>query len=97
MSEMAENEELAYIVGLCGRVNELRIERGFTQESMAAALGVPYERYKKYETRTPIPMYLIEHFAQLVGRDVQYIVTGISSVRRAPAPRRRRVKVASTP
>lgn len=58
------------------RVKRLREERGYTSEQMATALGIPAERYRKYEYRTPLPQYLIEQFAQIVDRDVSYMLTG---------------------
>lgn len=61
---------------LCARVHRLREERGWTAAQMATALGVPAERYRKYEYRSPLPHYLIEQFATIVGRDVEYILTG---------------------
>lgn len=70
---------------LCARVARLRDERGWTQAQMATALGVPFERYKKYETRSPLPHYLIPRFAQHVDRDVAYILTGrAAEARRGP-------------
>lgn len=71
------------------RVKRLREERGYTSEQMATALGIPAERYRKYEYRTPLPQYLIEQFAQIVDRDVAYMLTGKSTV---PAARPRIVR-----
>ena len=71
--------EAEYNDRLCQRVRELRLERDWTIEQMADALGVPSERYRKYEVRSPLPQYLIERLAQLTSRDVQYIVTGKSA------------------
>lgn len=72
---------------LLARVHALRIERGYTTEQMAIALGIPPDRYRKYESRTPLPQYLIERFAIIVDRDVEYILTGKSSrPPRRPAP-----------
>jgi transcriptional regulator with XRE-family HTH domain len=62
----------------CARVQRLRVEREWTQAQMATALGLPLERYKKYETRSPLPAYLIPHFAQHVDRSVAYVLTGKS-------------------
>lgn len=43
-------------------------ERAFaTQAQMAIALGIPAERYKKYEQRTPLPHSLIPRFC-LIAR-----------------------------
>lgn len=61
---------------LCARVQRLRLEREWTQQQMAAAIGLPHERYKKYETRSPMPAYLIPRFAQIVDRSVGFILTG---------------------
>lgn len=61
---------------LCARVQRLRIERGWSQAQMATAIGVPFERYKKYESRSPMPAYLLPRFALQVDRDVQYLLTG---------------------
>jgi hypothetical protein len=56
---------------------------------MADALVVPLDRYKKYETRGPMPAYLIERFALFVGRDVDYVLTGKrAALRSAPLPTR---------
>lgn len=55
-----------------------------TAEQMAKVLGIPPERYRKYEYRTPLPHYLIEQFALIVGRDVEFILTGSTTRRLAP-------------
>lgn len=60
----------------CARVQRLRAEREWTQAQMATALGVPLERYKKYETRSPLPAYLVPRFAQIVDREISYVLTG---------------------
>ena len=65
------------------RVRELRIARGWTSEQMANALQVPPDRYRKNESRTPLPHYLVPRFAQLVGRDIAFILTGQTEGRRA--------------
>jgi len=79
-----DNEEARFNDALCARVHRLRGERGWTAAQMATALGVPPDRYRKYEYRSPLPHYLLERFALIVGRDVEYLVTGktarISSV-----------------
>lgn len=63
------------------RVKDLRIARGFTQKQMADALQIPLERYKKYEQRSRLPPELVQPFAAVVGRDVEHVLTGQSSVR----------------
>lgn len=75
---------------LISRVKRLREERGWTAEQMATALGIPAERYRKYEYRTPLPHYLIEPFALLVDREPSYLLTGKTPV--APARTARLVR-----
>jgi transcriptional regulator with XRE-family HTH domain len=71
-----DNEEAKFNDALCARVHRLRNERGWTAQQMATALGVPPDRYRKYEYRSPLPHYLLERFALIVGRDVEYVLTG---------------------
>lgn len=71
-----DNEEAQFNDALCARVHRLRNERGWTAQQMATALGVPADRYRKYEYRSPLPHYLVERFALIVGREIEYILTG---------------------
>jgi transcriptional regulator with XRE-family HTH domain len=77
-------DEAEFNDAFCARTQRLRKERGWTQEQMATAIGVPFERYKKYETRSPMPLYLLPRFAQHVDRDVTYLVTGRTLETRRP-------------
>ena len=70
------NEELDFNIAFCARVKALREQRKMTSREMAVALGIPPERYRKYETRSPLPAYLIERFSLIVGRDPIYVLTG---------------------
>lgn len=63
------------------RIKRLREERGWTSEQMATALGLPPERYRKYEYRSPMPHYLVAQFAEIVDRDVAYVLTGKAAFR----------------
>lgn len=76
------NEEAIFNDALCARVHRLRNERGMTAQEMATSLGIPAERYRKYEYRSPLPHYLLERFALIVGRDVEYLLTGKLTARR---------------
>jgi DNA-binding XRE family transcriptional regulator len=58
------------------RTKLLRESVGLSQSEMAQKLGVPLDRYRKYETRSPMPLFLIEPFAAIVGYSVTFIVTG---------------------
>ncbi len=70
------NRELLFNEALIARTQDLRRERGWTAEQMATALGVPVERYRKYEKRTPLPAYLWEPFCLIVDCDLNYLLTG---------------------
>lgn len=85
-----DNEEARFTDALCARVHRLRNERGWTAAQMATALGVPAERYRKWEYRSAIPHYLIERFALIVGRDIEYVLTGKIAPRMASAVEERR-------
>lgn len=76
----------AFNQALLDRVKRLREGRNLTAEEMAIALDIPPERYRKYESRSPMPHYLIERFALIVGRDVEYILTGKLKPTRGPRP-----------
>jgi hypothetical protein len=72
----------AYNAELIARVKSLRESMRtaegvrWTSEQMAHALGIPADRYRKYEMRTPLPHELIERFALIVGVTVEFLVTG---------------------
>lgn len=84
------NEEAIFNDALCARVHRLRNERGMTAMEMATVLGVPAERYRKYEYRSPLPHYLLKKFALIVGRDIEYVLTGEMSPMRAIRQEERR-------
>ena len=83
------SREKEFNEALIARVKRLREERGYTSEQMATALGIPAERYRKYEYRTPLPQYLIEPFALIVERDVAYLLSGKTEARRSVQALRR--------
>lgn len=83
-----DNEEARFNDALCARVHRLRNERGWTAQQMATALGVPADRYRKYEYRSPLPHYL--RFALIVGRDIEYVLTGNRVIRAATVEERRK-------
>jgi DNA-binding XRE family transcriptional regulator len=47
-----------------------RIGAGFTQVEMARKLSINLDAYKKYETRSPLPHYLIARFCLHTGRSL---------------------------
>jgi transcriptional regulator with XRE-family HTH domain len=70
----------------CARIRKLREGRGWTQLQMATALGIPLDRYRKYEKRSPLPHHLIERFSLIVGRDAGFLLTGKEPGKRARLP-----------
>ena len=86
MSGMAEsNEELRYNNALCERVKRFREERGWTAAQMATGLGIPPERYRKYENRSQLPAYLMVRFCMLTNVDLENLVAGKARQRQRPA------------
>ena len=76
-----DNTELDFNSRFVRRVKEAREAMGWTQAVMAESLGIPLERYKKYEHRSLLPHYLVAKFCELTGCDMHYLMTG---ERRAP-------------
>ena len=70
--------------GLINRVKIARQNSGLSQEEMATALGIKQDRWKQYETRTPIPIYMVDQFAIIVREDPLYILLGRRPERRIP-------------
>lgn len=54
----------------------LRLQSDMTQEQMAEALGISLDRYRKYENRTPLPLYLVEPFSIITNYSIMFVVTG---------------------
>lgn len=72
----ADDEELVFNNELCARTRALRDARGWTAEQMATALGIPPDRYRKYEYRSVLPLYLVERFCLITGADIEFFITG---------------------
>lgn len=60
------------------RLKAVRESKAWTAEQMATALDIPPERYRKYETRSILPVNLLEKLSLISGRDMEYLVTGKS-------------------
>jgi len=61
---------------LCERLKRARSDAGYTQEQFAQMLGISVERYRKYENRSPIPVYLIPTVCENLGLDCWFVLTG---------------------
>lgn len=79
---MPHDPSSEFIAAFIARTRQLRKSRKWTQEQMAIALDVPTDRYRSYETIRPLPIYLLERFSIIVGRDIEYVVTGRTARRR---------------
>ena len=73
---MTEADRTKFEQAFCKRVQALRKAHGYSQSQMATMLGVPDERYKKYENRSPMPVYLIPRFALITGKPIAFVLTG---------------------
>jgi hypothetical protein len=81
---MSEAQEKRFNLELAARVKALRKTVFKNADQMATRLGVTPDAYRKYEqtkddgTRKPTPIspYLIPTFAAIVGRSVEFVLTG---------------------
>lgn len=70
-----------YYQALRDRLVAIRENLKWTQENMAAALGIEVDTYKKYERRpdgkfSKFPSHLFERLALITHKELYYIVTG---------------------
>lgn len=67
-----------FIHGMCQRVKRVREDSGYTQETIAEALGddVSYSAYQKYELNVPIPHIHLVSLCRLTGFSPWYFLTG---------------------
>lgn len=68
------------------RTKALREHSGLSMKDMALALDIPFERYKKYETRSPLPHELVERFALITRVPVEFVMTGRRIAGKGPYP-----------
>lgn len=71
------NDELAFNEALITRTRKWREEKDWTAEQMAIALGIPPDRYRKYESRTPMPAYLFQRFCLITDTTLENLVLGV--------------------
>lgn len=76
--------ESSFNAALRKRLRELRRRRGWTQADMARALGIEEDRYRKYESRSPIPIFYLSRIALFCGASIEWIVTGQEAGRKRP-------------
>lgn len=73
---MSESDEFIFNNAYCERVKRFRGETNMSAEEMAKLLGIPPDRYRKYETRSPMPVYLVPDFCRIVGCDLEHLILG---------------------
>lgn len=73
-----------------GRVRQIRESLGKEPEEMAELMGVSLDRWRKYESRTPLPHYLVPRFCRTFGVDVWYLFTGEHASKAPARPQDRR-------
>lgn len=63
-----------YKVDFLARTREARGAR--TQDEVARGLQISVNRYSKYESRTMLPLHLLEPFCIVTQQDVYWLLTG---------------------
>lgn len=81
---MSESEEFIFNNDYCGRVKRFREETNMSAADMADLLDIPADRYRKYESRSPMPVYLIAKFCRIVGCDLEHLILGKPRERTKP-------------
>ena len=65
-------EKAAFIA----RTRAARVARFETQQQICTLLGLSQGTYKSYETRSPLPLWLIPRFCVACGVDIEWLLTG---------------------
>jgi len=73
---MSDSEEFIFNNDYCGRVKRFREETNMSAADMADLLDIPPDRYRKYESRSPLPVYLVAKFCRIVGCDLEHLILG---------------------
>ena len=85
------------VEAICRRTKEAREFAGFSQSTMATALGLEKQTYAKYENRSAMPFRVLVPFCYIVKRDPTWVLTGErwpDTLHFAPAQPRRRQSTA---
>lgn len=59
-----------------GRLVDLRLANGYSQDQFADLLEIPRHNYKKYESRSKFPLHCIPRLALVTKESVEFLVTG---------------------
>ncbi len=84
---MAESEtETKQKQAFTARVRQARVQLGWKQWEMAHALGMAQDKYKQYEGRSIMPVFLLDRFCLVARVDMVWLVTGRGKPMPAPQP-----------
>ena len=73
--------------GIIERTREAREKTGKTQQDFAFALQIGHEQYRKYESRSPLPVGFVQAFCTIAGVEMDWLVTGRERRRKIVKPR----------
>jgi DNA-binding transcriptional regulator YiaG len=63
------------------RIKASRKALGVSQTVMAERLGIPQDKYKQYEVRSMMPIYLLVEFCKITDQHPWFLLTGQSGSR----------------
>lgn len=66
----------AYKKFFIARLRTIREGTGMRPREFASELGIPYDRYVKYERRSLLPLHLIERVCEITHVDCWFLITG---------------------
>lgn len=66
----------AFRKAIIARTKQAREASGLTQQAVASVLRIPQDRYKQYETRSPLPHEFIGPFCVLARITPEWLLTG---------------------
>ena len=79
-----DDAKTKFSAGVIARTIEARDAARLNQPQMATALGIPRDKYKQYEIRTPLPLYLMEQFCAITRTDPCWLAFGRPQRRTMP-------------
>jgi DNA-binding XRE family transcriptional regulator len=69
--------EVAFDAAFGQRLKDARKQTKYTQQTMAAALGIGYDQYKKYENGSrSFPLYLLRDIAHRLDQPISWLLMG---------------------
>ena len=70
-----------YKSAFLARIKSSREALGVSQTVMAERLGIPQDKYKQYEVRSMMPIYLLVEFCKITDQHPWFLLTGQSGSR----------------